>query len=86
MGVGNKYVDNPDLVAPKELGGKVVLYWFTAYGPLPKGAYAGGIAHRIDKGDKWHDCAKVTLSVNGGDNGLSKRKEAFEKYKKKYGA
>ena len=86
MGVGNKYVDNPDLVAPKELGGKVVLYWFTAYGKLPKGAYAGGIAHRIDKGNKWHDCAKVTLSVNGGDNGLSKRKEAFEKYKKKYGA
>lgn len=91
MGVGDEYVNNPDKVAERVLAGKVVLYWFTAKKEhLVGGAYAGGVAHRIDIGNKWNDVRKVTLSVNGAENGpnthLDDRIAAFQRYKQKYGA
>ena len=67
-GVGNKYVNDPGLVAGDEVGAKAAI-WFWKTNVRPR---------VLD----FSDTTRVTRVVNGGRRGLAERKELFKQYSK----
>ena len=77
------FITNPQLVEQLEWAAKSVLWFFNVYKPL-------GFKNRTmrqpyrDTTAFWSDIVSVTALVNGGQNGLADRRQAFEFYRVKY--
>lgn len=77
------FIANPQLVEQIEWAAKSVLWFFNVYKPL-------GFKNRTmrqpyrDTTAFWSDIVSVTALVNGGQNGLADRRQAFDFYRTKY--
>ena len=80
---GPDFESQPELVEQQEWASKAVLYFFNQY--KPKGFKNGLMSQPYQDSDTfWGDVDSVSALVNGGTNGLEKRRQYFSEYKAKF--